>query len=157
MAMHLIRLSELVIRWTYAARICLVMIAVIIITLPLGCASSPKNINQDGRTVATLSNKLVSIDVDLQMIRAEINKQSGLYEVDVTITAQKLDARRNDPNRVVARTLFYKDSRDNLIDTSAWHELILEQGKSVSYGSTSLQPASDYKIEVAYPEEVGLR
>lgn len=78
-------------------------------------------------------------------------------EIDASVTASALEPGRMDGYRVVARTLFYRGGRQNLVDTSAWAELSLDPGRSVAYACSSLEPADDFVIDLGYPEEAGLR
>ncbi|MCO6437282.1 MAG: hypothetical protein J5J06_09375 [Phycisphaerae bacterium] len=96
-------------------------------------------------------------NVKAEVTRNRVNPSSGLYELDATVTASALEPGKLDGYRVVARTLFYRGSRQNLVDTSAWAELAMTPGKPVEYSCSSLEPADDFVIELGYPEEAGLR
>ncbi len=96
-------------------------------------------------------------NVQVDITRAGTNSRSGLYEVDALLTADALEPGRANGYRVVARSVFYRGGRQNVVDTSAWSELLIGSGRSIPYSCTSLEPADDHMIEVGYPEEVGLR
>jgi hypothetical protein len=122
----------------------------------IGCKAAPKPPPSQPQ-VASFSNSWLAGNVQIEVSRAAPNPQSGLFEVDATIQAPRLQQDRAIPYRLVARTRFFEGSRSNNVDTSAWAEIVLQPGEPVRYSCTSLRPAEDYMIELAYPEEVGIR
>ena len=104
-----------------------------------------------------VSNNWLNKNVEVGIDRAELNRDSGLLEVDASIAAEALEKGRHQSYRVVARTYYYEGASEEPVDVSEWSELTLEPGMPLVYQSTSLRPADRFVIELAYPEEVGLK
>lgn len=123
--------------------------------LLVGCRTGGK-VAAETESVRVLGHWLEK-NVKAEVIRRGVNPKSGLYEIDAVVAADALEPGRVDGYRVVARTLFYRGGRQNLVDSSAWAELSLSPDKPVAYACSSLEPADDFVIELGYPEEAGLR
>lgn len=80
-----------------------------------------------------------------------------LYEIDATIEADSLDADRANSYRVFVRAVYYQGQETKPVDSSQWTELLLQPGDPVPFSSASLTGADRCLLEVAYPEEVGLK
>ena len=121
----------------------------------VSCMSGKKRV--DTTETTRFYGRWLGNNVRVDITRASTNARSGLYEVDALLTADALEPGRTNGYRVVARSVFYRGGRENVVDTSAWSELLIEPGRPVAYSCTSLKPADDCVIEVGYPEGVGLR
>ncbi len=122
-----------------------------------GC-HEPQAEFQEGLTQSIrVSNAWLKNNVDVGIDRAELNRDSGLFEVDASIVAEALEKGRRQSYRVVARACYYEGAKEDPVDVSEWSEFALEPGVRLVFQSTSLRPADRFVIELAYPEEVGLK
>jgi hypothetical protein len=121
-----------------------------------GCQSTAKRTAPETANTQA-SNRWLEEQVAFEDLSTRHNPETGLMEVDTMVVLNELEPGRPTGYRLVARTQFYHGNRDKPVDTSAWSELLLETQQPVAYASTSLVPADDFVIEIAYPEEVGLR
>lgn len=113
---------------------------------------------QEGLTQSVrVSNAWLKNKVEVRIARAELNEDSGLFEVDASIVAQALETGRRQSYRVVARACYYQGASEDPVDVSEWSELTLEPGVRLVFESTSLTPADRFVIELAYPEEADLK
>ena len=122
-----------------------------------GCNEPQDGIREGPTQFIRVSNDWLKNNVDVGIDRAELNRDSGLFEVDASIAAEDLEKGRRQSYRVVARAYYYEGAKEDPVDVSQWSELTLEPGMPLVYQSTSLQPADRFVIELAYPEEVGLK
>jgi hypothetical protein len=121
-----------------------------------GCQSTAKRTAPETANTQA-SNRWLEDHVVFEDLTPRHNAETGLMEVDTLVVLEELEPGRPTGYRLVARTQFYHGNREKPVDTSAWSELLLETQQPVAYASTSLVPADDFVIEIAYTEEVGLR
>ena len=120
-----------------------------------GCAPMEKKV---GETIITrIRDPFLRQHITTDVKKGAFNPQTGLYELDASIAADSLDASRLNSYRVMVRAVYYQGQAPLPVDTSQWSELILQPGDPVSFSSVSLTIADHCLLEVAYPEEVGMR
>ncbi len=120
--------------------------------LPAGCASNEASTEVRVEDDFMASHAWLKQNVTVSVDRQELNRSTGLLEVDATITARQIRWGRQG-YRIVARTWYYGEGQ-SVADTSAWHEVTLVPGRGVNYSCTSLVPAKRCTIELAYPEDM---
>jgi hypothetical protein len=120
-----------------------------------GCAPVEEKV---GETITTrIRDPFLRQHITTEVKKGAFNPQTGLYEVDSSIGVDSLDASRPNSYRVMVRAVYYQSQAPQPVDTSQWSEIILQPGHPVSFSSASLTSADHCLLEVAYPEEVGMR
>ncbi|OWY72660.1 hypothetical protein B7486_07020 [cyanobacterium TDX16] len=123
--------------------------------LVAGCAPVEQKVGDSAST--RIHDPFLRKHVKTTVRKGQLNPQLGLYEIDATIEADSLDADRANSYRVFVRAVYYQGQETQPVDSSQWTELLLQPGDPVAFSSASLTGADRCLLEVAYPEEVGLK
>ena len=148
------RIMALAPRLPGPARRCWRLMAIPILSI-VSCAPVEKKV---GETITTrIRDPFLRQHLTTNVSKGALNAQTSLYEVDASISADSLDARRANSYRIMVRATYYQGEAPKPVDTSQWSELILRPNESVEFKSSSLTTADRCLLEVAYPEEVGMK
>ena len=136
------------------ARLGRCVLAILMLSI-VSCAPVEKKV---GETITTrINDPFLRQHITMNVSKGALNAQTSLYEVDASIAADRLDAQRPNSYRIMVRAAYFQGAETKPVDTSQWSELILRPNEPVEFRSASLTTADRCLLEVAYPEEVGMK